>query len=59
MSAGLYGSDAYTEAFRWGDMQEREGNAKDVAAAVAAELEGQYETIDWRATVAKIRAGNQ
>ena len=55
MSAGLIGSDEYTEAFRWGDQQSRDGAASQVAAAVAAELEQQYEQINWRATVASLR----
>src|ERR1043166_6433563 len=55
MAAGLIGSDDYTEAFRWGDPQERVGTAQDIAAAVAAELDAQYPTIDWRTTVANIR----
>ena len=55
MSAGLIGSDAYTEQFRWGDVQEREGEPEAVAAAVAAELEAQYPEIDWRATAQTLR----
>lgn len=55
MSAGLVGSDAYTEQFRWGDVQEREGEPEAVAAAVAAELEGQYPEIDWRSTAQTLR----
>ena len=55
MAAGLTGSEAYTEAFRWGDPQERAGTAQDIAAAVAAELDAEYPTIDWRTTVANIR----
>lgn len=51
MAAGLTGSEAYTEAFRWGETHERDGTAHDVASAVAAELDAQYPTIDWRATV--------
>jgi Virulence factor len=55
IAAGLIGSDDYTEAFRWGDPQERAGAAQEVAAAVAAELDAEYPSIDWRATVANIR----
>lgn len=55
MSAGLVGSDAYTEQFRWGDVQEREGEPEAVAAAVAAELEAQYPEIDWRSTAQTLR----
>ena len=56
MATGLFGSDEYTDAFRWGASQERDGTAEQVAAAVAAELEAQYPTLDWRATVEAIRA---
>ncbi|HEX9371586.1 MAG TPA: virulence factor [Roseiflexaceae bacterium] len=55
MVAGLIGSDDYTAAFRWGDAQERDGSAREVADAVAAEIAAQHPTIDWRATVAAIR----
>jgi hypothetical protein len=55
MAAGVIGSDAYTDAFHWGDPIERDGSAADVATAVAAEIEAQYAEIDWRATAAKIR----
>lgn len=55
MAVGMFGSDEYTNAFHWGENQEREGSAPDVAAAVAAELEALHPTVDWRATVEKIR----
>ena len=55
MSAGLIGSDEYSDAFRWSEPQEREGNAQEVATAVAAELEAQFPEIDWRATAARVR----
>ncbi|MBE2237327.1 MAG: virulence factor [Caldilineaceae bacterium] len=55
MASGLIGSDAYTEQFRWGEAQEREGEPETVAAAVAAELEAQYVEIDWRATAQTLR----
>jgi hypothetical protein len=50
MTAGLVGSDEYTELFRWSEAQEREGTPEAVAAAVSAELEIKYKTIDWQAT---------
>lgn len=56
MSAGLIGADEYTAAYRWGDAQEREGSAADVAAAVAAELDAQHPKIDWRKTAASIES---
>jgi hypothetical protein len=56
MAAGLIGSDAYTAQLRWGDRVEREGSARAVAEAVVAELGAQHPEIDWRATVAALRA---
>ena len=55
MAAGLIGSDEYTEAFRWGEQQERAGSAREVADALVAELDAQHPQIDWRATVAALR----
>ena len=55
MAAGLIGSDEYTEAFRWGEQQERTGSAREVADALAAELDAQHPLIDWHATVAALR----
>ena len=55
MAAGLTGSDAYTEQYRWSEAQEREGSPEEVAAAVAAELEAQHPEINWRATAQRLR----
>jgi 5-methyltetrahydrofolate--homocysteine methyltransferase len=55
MAAGLIGSDAYTEAMRWGEQAERPGSPQAVAAAVAAELDAAHPAVDWRATVRKIK----
>uniref|UniRef100_A0A7C1FJF0 Virulence factor domain-containing protein n=1 Tax=Caldilinea aerophila TaxID=133453 RepID=A0A7C1FJF0_9CHLR len=55
MAAGLTGSDAYTEQYRWSETQEREGSPEEVAAAVAAELEAQHPEINWRATAQRLR----
>src|SRR4051812_16279307 len=55
MAAGMIGSDEYTAAFRWGEQQERDGAARAVVDAVLAELDAQYPTIDWRATVAALK----
>jgi hypothetical protein len=55
MAAGLTGSDEYTAALRWGAAQERDGSAKEVAAAVAAEIEAAQPEIDWRAAAAKLK----
>jgi hypothetical protein len=56
MAVGLLGSDEYTEAYRWGESQERDGTAEEVAAAVAAELDERFPRIDWRATVETLRS---
>jgi hypothetical protein len=55
MAAGMIGSDDYTEAFRWGEQQERAGSAREVADTLVAELDAQHPQIDWRATVATLR----
>jgi hypothetical protein len=54
MRAKLTGSDAYTDGFHWGEAQERDGTAAEVAQAVAAELSAQFEEIDWRKTADKL-----
>ncbi len=56
MAAGLTGSDAYLAGFTWAEPLERDGAPDDVAAAVAADLEAQFATIDWRATAAGLRS---
>ena len=35
---GLVGSDAYIDQYEWSDEEDRDGSAKEVAEAVAAEL---------------------
>jgi hypothetical protein len=54
MAAGLTGTDAYLDGFRWSDPQEREGTPDKVATAVAAELETQHPQIDWRGLSARL-----
>jgi hypothetical protein len=39
MKDGSTGMDSYLEAWRWGDPQERDGSAKDVADALVNELD--------------------
>ena len=56
MAAGLIGSDDYANALRWSEQHERLGTAREVADALAAELDAQYPAIDWRATVAALRS---
>lgn len=45
MRRNLGGSDEYLMHWRKEKQPERDGNAKDIAEAVAAELEAQYDTI--------------
>ncbi len=58
MAAGLVGSDAYMDQFHWADSQTRDGSPEAVAAAIAAELEAQYPSIDWKATVGGLKIGH-
>jgi hypothetical protein len=39
MKDGSTGMDAYLEAWRWADVQERQGSAKEVASALVQELD--------------------
>jgi len=55
MAAGLTGTDGYLSGFVWGAAEERDGTPAEVAAAVAAELDARYATIDWPAMAAAIR----
>jgi hypothetical protein len=45
MRKGLVGTDAYIEQWRRGEKLARDGTADEVVAAVAAELEAEYEAI--------------
>jgi hypothetical protein len=56
MASGLFGSDAYTETFRWGDAIEAEGSPRDVAERVAAELESTLPNVSAHATAERIKA---
>lgn len=56
MAAGLTGDEAYTDGLRWSDAEERPGAPAEVAAAVAAEVERAYPSIDWRKTAAALKA---
>jgi hypothetical protein len=51
MALGLIGSDEYTNGFVWGEELEHPGTAEEAVAAVAAELDEKYPTIDWRVLV--------
>ncbi|HEY7381394.1 MAG TPA: virulence factor [Gaiella sp.] len=45
MAEGVVGTDEYLARWQWGPEQERQGSAEQVAAAVVAELEAQWETL--------------
>jgi hypothetical protein len=49
MREGIIGSDAYLELWEWGEQLERAGSAAEVAAAVAAEIEAEWEPVRRRA----------
>jgi hypothetical protein len=55
MDAGLTGTDAYLDGFRWSDAEERDGTPQEVATAVSVELNTQYSKIDWRKTAASLK----
>ncbi len=42
MAEGSTDTDAYLDGWTWGPRQERPGTAREVALAVAAELEAEY-----------------
>ena len=43
MAEGLIGSDEYLAEWKWGPEQERQGSVQEVADALVAELEAQWE----------------
>jgi hypothetical protein len=45
MKRGLYGSDEYLDQWEWSEYKEREGSPAEVADAVAAELEAEWEPV--------------
>lgn len=51
MSLGKIGTDSYTNGFVWGDELEQPGTAKEVADAIATELEEEHPSVDWRSLV--------
>ena len=56
MAARITASDAYLNGFKWNKAQEREGTPEEVAAAVASEIDVEYETINWRETANRLKA---
>ncbi|MGB0385227.1 MAG: virulence factor [Ardenticatenaceae bacterium] len=59
MSAKLIGDEAYINGFEWGETKKRAGSMQEVADAVAAELDAQYPTIEWRKIALALRAKNK
>jgi hypothetical protein len=56
MATQLAGTDAYLSMFHWSEIAERPGTPQEVASAVAAEIEAQYDgEIDWQSTAADLR----
>ena len=56
MRARLTNHNDYPAGFHWGPAQEREGTLEEIALAVVAEIEAQYETIPWRELSDRLRA---
>ncbi len=55
MAAGLTGTDAYLDLLHWSAQEPRAGSPTEVAEAVAAELEAEFDTIPWRETAESLR----
>lgn len=55
MAAGLSTTDSYLAGFEWGELLERDGTPAEVVAAVAAEIEAMFSTLDWHQTAVNIR----
>jgi hypothetical protein len=58
MAARITGGDAYMNGFKWTKAQEREGTPEEVATVVVEETVAQYETINWRETANRLKAGS-
>ncbi|MCO6449548.1 MAG: virulence factor [Caldilineales bacterium] len=56
MRARLTNHTDYPAGFHWGAAEEREGDPEEIATAVVAEIETQYETIPWRDLADRLRA---
>lgn len=48
MKEGLVGTDEYLDRWQWSEDRERPGTAREVLAAVAAELEAQFDELAGR-----------
>ncbi|HUN21583.1 MAG TPA: virulence factor [Anaerolineales bacterium] len=55
MSAGLTGSDAYSDLFRWGEAVEKEGEPAELAQETATELEAAWQSIDWKRVAVQLK----
>lgn len=55
MACGLIGSDEYTNAFVWSEPVEAPGTPQEVAAAIAAKIEAETDTVDWQTTVKRVK----
>ena len=56
MACGLIGSDDYTNAFSWGDPVDHAGSPEQAAAEIAARIEAETQSIDWRATANRVKS---
>jgi len=56
MRARLTSADEYPKGFKWSEGQQRDGSPEEVVDSVVAELETQYETIEWRQLADRLRA---
>lgn len=55
MAAKQISDDPYIEGFQWGEEQEREGSAQEIASQVVAELDETHPEINWKETAKKIK----
>lgn len=57
MAADLAGTDQYLNEFHWSEPLDRPGSPQEVVAAVVAELDARYPTLDWHKTVTSVTGG--
>lgn len=57
MAADLAGTDQYLSEFHWSESLDRPGSPQEVVAAVVAELDAKYPTINWHKTVSSVTGG--
>ena len=56
MRARLTSAEEYPKGFRWSEGQQRDGSPEEVVDSVVAELEAQYQAIEWRQLADRLRA---